>query len=132
MLCPVMLCYDNRGDRPRGDCDEKEKQNNWGDQHEWGDEITDKTRVTEVTVMKEIPRMTGMIRMTRMYDWDDYRTELNKMAGTNGMTEMTGITTMTTVYRDWDDQDEQVDWDKPMCSHTLTPPNKGVLEARLG
>ena len=56
--------------------------------------------------MKEIPRMTGMIRMTRMYDWDDYRTELNKMAGTNGMTEMTGITTMTTVYRDWVDQDE--------------------------
>ena len=37
--------------------------------------------MTEVTVMKEIPRMTGMIRMTRMYDWDDYRTELNKMAG---------------------------------------------------
>ena len=56
--------------------------------------------------MKEIPRMTGMIRMTRMYDWDDYTTEWNKMAGTNGMTEMTGITTMTTVYRDWDDQDE--------------------------
>ena len=67
--------------------------------------------------MTEIPRMTGMIRMTRMYDWDDYRTELNKMtgktvvAGTNGMTEMTGITTMTTVYRNWDDQDEWVDWD---------------------
>ena len=34
------------------------------------------------------------------------------------MTEMTGITTMTTVYRDWDDQDEQVDWDQPMCIHT--------------
>ena len=52
--------------------------------------------------MKEIPRMTGMIRMTRMYDWHDYRTELNTMtgktvvAGTNGMTEMTGITTMNT------------------------------------
>ena len=90
MLCPVMQCYDNRGDR--GDCDEKEKQNNWGDQDEWGDEITDKTRQGDWGNCDDRDTQNDRDNQDDQGDWDDKRTELIRMTGKTAVAGMNGMT----------------------------------------